>query len=215
MDAGRATERIPVQISSRQKVMASLAAIGCFGTLAAAGIFGAFSAQSVNSFNEFSSATLTLNSSNDAVSQPVYSASNAVPGDSGNTEHSCIEITYTGTVPAEVRLFGEADDLGTGLAPGVMLRISEGDGGVEDGCDSFLPLGDPGDVFGGALGDSLQTIRSIHTLWDNGIQLGTWDPGESHVYRFESWLSASLNPVNMQGKTAGNQSFVWEARAGA
>lgn len=204
-----------MQLSRRQKVMASLAAIGCFGTLAAAGIFGAFSAQSVNETNEFSSATLTLSSSNDAVAEPVYSRANAVPGDSGNTDNSCIEITYTGTVPAEVRLFGRTTgQQGSGLAPGVMLRITEGDGGVEDGCLSFVPTGSPGGVFGAAAGNSLQTIRDLHFSYPLGFNLGTWSPNESHVYRFESWLSANIDPVAMQGKSAGNQAFVWEARAG-
>lgn len=203
-----------MQISVRQKILASLAAIGCFGTLAAGAIFGAFSAQSVNASNQFSSATLTIDTSNDAVTEPVYSRTNAVPGDRGDTEHSCIEVTYTGTVPAEVRLFGRTDEIGTGLAPGVMLRITEGDGGVDDGCDSFTPNGSAGDVFGGASGASLQTVRTIHSTWTGGLPLGSWDPGESHVYRFESWLNPAIDPIEGQGKNAGSQAFVWEARAG-
>lgn len=200
--------------SSRRKLLVSLAAIGCFGTLAAHGIFGAFSAQTVNASNEFSSATLTLTSSNDAVSQPVYAKTNAVPGDSGNTQHSCIEITYSGTVPAEVRLYGRTDAPGTGLAPGVMLRITEGEGGVGNSCSGFTPTGAQGDVFGGASGGSLQEIRDLHFSFPLGFSLGTWTPGESHVYRFESWLSDSVDPTGMQGKNAGQQAFVWEARAG-
>lgn len=198
----------------RQRILVGLAAIGCFGTLAAGSIFGAFSAQTVNSANEFSAATLSLTASNDAVAEPVYFKQNAVPGDSGNTADSCIEITYTGTVPAEVRLFGKADETGTGLAPGVMLRITEGDGGVDDGCASFTASGSQGDVFGGSGGESLETLRLFSSSWNGGLQLGTWDPGESHVYRFESWLSSGVHPETSQGKNAGSQSFVWEARAG-
>lgn len=204
-----------MQLSARQKVLASLAAIGCFGTLAASAIFGAFSAQSVNASNEFSSATLTIDTSNDAVAEPVYSRSNAVPGDRGDTDHSCVEVTYTGTVPAEVRLFGRTDAIGTGLAPGVMLRITEGDGGVDDGCGSFTPNGGAGDVFGGAVGASLQAVRDLHGSYPTAFNLGSWQPGESRIYRFESWLSAAVDPETAQNKTAGNQAFVWEARAGA
>lgn len=203
-----------MQLSARQKVLASLAAIGCLGTLAAGSIFGAFSAQSVNASNEFSSATLTINTSNDAVAEPVYSRANAVPGDRGDTSHSCIEVTYTGTVPAEVRLFGRTDAIGTGLAPGVMLRITEGDGGVEDGCASFTANDAAGDVFGGAAGASLQTVRDLHGSFPTAFTLGTWQPDESHVYRFESWLSDAVDPETAQGKDAGDQAFVWEARAG-
>lgn len=198
----------------RQRILVGLAAIGCFGTLAAGSIFGAFSAQTVNSANEFSAATLSLTASNDAVAEPVYFKQNAVPGDSGNTADSCIEITYTGTVPAEVRLFGRTDEAGTGLAPDVVIRITQGEGGVEDGCTSFLPLGSSGDVFGGTLGSSLQAVRTLHSTWNGGFQLGTWTPGESHVFRFESWMNSNANPETAQGKNAGSQSFVWEARAG-
>mgnify|MGYP005824610279 CR=1 FL=1 len=95
-----------MQNSKGLKLLASLAALACFGSLAGQGIFGAFSAQTVNSANEFSSATLELSASNNAVAEPVYLKTNAVPGDRGDTDHSCIEITYSGTVPAEVRLFG-------------------------------------------------------------------------------------------------------------
>lgn len=192
----------------------SLAAIGCFGTLAAHGIFGAFSAQTVNSGNEFSSATLNLTSSNQAMAEPVYAKQNAVPGDSGDTEHSCIEITYTGTVPAEVRLFGNTNEMGTGLADAVMLRVTEGDGGVEDGCATFVAAGEAGDVYGGNEGGSLKSIREFHLSYPRGIELGTWNPGESHVYRFQSWLDPEADPIAMQGRDAGSQSFVWEARAG-
>lgn len=198
----------------RQKVLVSLAAIGCFGTLAAGDIFGAFSAQTENAGNEFSSATLSLTSSSDAVAEPVYLRENAVPGDRGDTEHSCIEITYNGTVPAEVRLFGRTDQPGSGLAPDVVMRITRGDGGIGDGCASFVPTGSVGDVFGAALGSSLQTIRTMHSTWDGGLHLGVWQPGESQVFRFESWLSASADPETAQGKNAGSQAFVWEARAG-
>lgn len=203
-----------MQINRRQKVLVSLAAIGCFGTLAAGAIFGAFSAETVNSANRFSSATLNLTASNDAVAEPVYLRENAVPGDRGETEHSCIEITYEGTVPAEVRLFGRTEEPGSGLAPGVMLRITEGDGGVNDGCQSFVPTGAAGNVFGGMDGSSLQTVRTVHSAWSGGLNMGTWMPGESHIYRFESWLSANVDPETAQGKDAGSQAFVWEARAG-
>lgn len=198
----------------RQKVLVSLAAIGCFGTLAAGDIFGAFSAQTENAGNEFSSATLSLTSSSDAVAEPVYLRENAVPGDRGDTEHSCIEITYNGTVPAEVRLFGRTDQPGSGLAPGVMLRITEGDGGVNDGCASFTATGPSGGVFGGAEGDSLQDLRDHTFSFPTGVSVGTWTPGESRVYRFESWLSPNVDPETAQGKNAGSQAFVWEARAG-
>lgn len=197
-----------------RKVLASLAVVAGAGALATYGIFGAFSAETVNAGNEFSSATLELTSSNDALSDPVYFATNAVPGDSGDTADSCIEITYSGTVPAEVRLYGDMITEGDGLAPGVLLRITEGDGGSEDSCASFEPSGSAGDIYGGSSGSDVQTIRILHSSWDQGFNLGTWSPDESRTYRYESWLSPTVDPTDMQGKNAGEQSFVWEARAG-
>lgn len=201
--------------SKRRKALASLAALAVLCGLATYGILGAFTAETVNSGNRLSSATLELTSSNDATTEPVYFAENAVPGDPADTEHSCVEITYTGTVPAEVRMYGETISTGSGLAPGVMLRITEGEGGVGSSCQGFVPDGQPGDVFGGSSGESLQEIRNFNGDYVTGFQLGTWNPGDSHVFRFESWLSESVDPITAQGSDAGNQSFVWEARAGA
>ncbi|HZJ28380.1 MAG TPA: hypothetical protein VFD37_00155, partial [Solirubrobacterales bacterium] len=132
--------------SPRRKALISLIAIVGLGSLAAYGIHGAFSATTSNAGNEFSSATLELTSSNNATSEPVIFATNAVPGDSGETDHSCIEITYDSQVPAEVSLYDDTTDEGTGLAAGILLKITEGEGGVGD-CQGFTANGTEGDVF--------------------------------------------------------------------
>ena len=81
-------------------VLATVLIVGAVGLVAGAGTFAAFSATSVNAGNTFAAGTVAL-SDNDAGSS-MYGVANRVPGDSVTT---CIRVTYTGSLAADVKLY--------------------------------------------------------------------------------------------------------------
>lgn len=137
--------------------------------------------------------------------------SNASPGTS---DTACIVVSYQGTLPATVRLYGTTT--GTGLDQYLDLTVTRGSGsGPFDSCTGFTPdavdyVGaGPGVVYSGTLQG-----------WADNYTVGlvdpvpsspeTWTNGESHTYRFTLSLPAGA-PDAAQGLTAG-QTFIWEAR---
>lgn len=87
----------------------------------------AFSAQTDNSTNTFAAGTVQL-TDNDGGSA-LFEVTEMFPG---QTETACIEVTYSGSLDSEVRLFGAAT-AGDGLEAFLDLTIERGDGD----CSSF------------------------------------------------------------------------------
>jgi len=88
------------QMSRTSKVLTSLLMVGLLGAVAGIGVFSAFSSTTTNPNNTFSAGSVTLadNDSNAAL----YSVTNKKPGDSVT---SCIKVTYTGTLAADVHIY--------------------------------------------------------------------------------------------------------------
>jgi hypothetical protein len=141
----------------------------------------------------------------------LLSLSGAIPGDN---DSGCIKVTYQGSLPSTVKLYGTTG--GTGLDQYLMLKVTRGTyGGADPGyksCAGFQPdatdyLGaGAGVVYNGTLQDYADDYATAVADPPGGA--ATWTTGEQHVYKLEVTLQPNLAA---QGKTA-TQTFTWEAR---
>lgn len=201
--------------SKRKKILASLVTIGALGSVAAFGVFGAFSAQTTNENNVFTAGTVEIadNDSGDFL----YQVTDAVPGQGNPANEACIQVSYTGTAEAGVRLYTPTAALaGAALSPYVDLEVTKGTQASPSfkGCTGFTPATTAGDVYSGKLG----TFASTHSSYANGIALtapaggASWGNGDAVVYRFRATLDAAT-PNSAQGATTGNHTFTWGAES--
>jgi len=183
------------------------------GALGGAGTWAAFTATTANTGNAFAAGTVTIDDSNPG-STPLLALTGAAPGDS---DTSCITVTYSGSLDANVSFYGETT--GTGLGQYLDLRVRRGTDPTNsyDSCAGFTadatdhdgagPLG-PGVVYQGTLDDFPQTFEDGR--WDPipGATAEVWTAGESHAYEF---VVTVRDDNAAQGLTA-DQTFTWEAQ---
>ncbi|HMJ94522.1 MAG TPA: hypothetical protein VK486_01640 [Thermoleophilaceae bacterium] len=124
----------------------------------------------------------------------------------------CIRVTYSGSAPAKVRIFGAPG--GTGLASYLDLVVTRGTVSAAAGfgsCTTFTPdatnyLGSgAGVIYTGTVAGF--PAAGAGALVDPSASGATWNTGDVHSYRFSATLR---NDPNAQGKTA-SPSFTWEA----
>jgi hypothetical protein len=188
------------------KIALSALVVGVLGSFAAFGVYGLFTATTQNAGNEISSGTVEF-SDNDS-GAALYNASGVRPGESISR---CIKATYTGSLPALVRLYSPSSP--GPLAQYIELTISQGTqpSSTFPSCTGFAADG-AGVIFTGTLQGFEQTRGSYAT----GIATApsgkaAWSSGEALVYRVQATLQASA-PDASQGWSSGVHSFVWEAR---
>ena len=139
----------------------------------------------------------------------MLSLSGAKPGDS---DTSCIVVSYSGTLPASVRLYGTTS--GTGLDQYLDLTATRGTkSSAFDGCSDFTA--DATNYIGQGAG-----VIYSGTLqgWADNYAAGlvdptpgspeTWTNPESHAYKF---VVTVQDNNSAQGLNA-TQTFTWEAR---
>jgi predicted ribosomally synthesized peptide with SipW-like signal peptide len=194
------------QMSRKSKVLLSLLLVGLLGAVAGMGVFSAFSSTTTNPNNTFSagSVTLTDNDSNAAL----YSVTNRKPGDSAT---SCIKVTFTGTLAADVRIytlntvnaFGQYIDLT--ITPGTQPSSTFPD------CTGFTP-----DAGGAIYTGTLLNFATTKNSYANGVvdypgAGSSWVNNDAVVYQFTVTMQAAT-PDTQQGASTGLHDFTWEAR---
>jgi predicted ribosomally synthesized peptide with SipW-like signal peptide len=205
---GNRTERSKKR-GSVQKLGLSMLVVGLLGAVAGIGTWSAFSDTTENTGNSFASGTVDLND-DDSGSTPMLTLSNAKPGDS---DTSCINVTYNGSLPASVRMYGTT--AGTGLDQYLDLVVTRGAIAAPafDSCGSFAPdaanygYGPGGVVYSGTLQGYADNYGGGQVDPQSGSP-ETWTSGESHAYRF---VVTVQDNNGAQGKNA-TQTFTWEAR---
>lgn len=188
------------------KIALSALIVGALGSFAALGVYGLFSATTQNAGNEISSGTVEL-SDNDS-GAALYNATGLRPGDSLSR---CIKTTYTGSLPALVRLYSPSTP--GPLAQYIDLTITQGTqaSSTFPSCTGFNP-----DATGTIFTGTLQSFEQTRTSYANGVATvpigkSAWSSGEVLVYRVQTTLQASA-PNSTQGWSSGVHSFIWEAR---
>jgi len=181
--------------------------LGVLACIAGAGVFSAFSSQTDNPGNVVTAGSVTL-ADNDAGSA-LYTLTAAKPGDS---QASCIKVTYTGSLDANVRIYTPST-IGE-LGPNVNLKIEPGTQASPTfpSCTEFTP-----DAGGALFEGTLASFAGTKNSYANGVvdfpgAVATkWATNDAVVYRVTATLSASA-PDSAQGKTTGTHILRWEAQ---
>jgi hypothetical protein len=192
---------------NKNRLLLSMLVVGALGSLAALGIFGLFSATTQNAGNEIATGTVAF-TDNDSGSA-LYNITGAKPGD---TVSRCIKATYTGSLPAEVRLY--TPSTAGALAPYIDVTITQGTQStpVFPSCTGFVADA-TGVIFTGTL-TNFETTRNtfVNGLNTDPVGQTNWSPGQSLVYKIDAMLQAGT-PDSGQGASSGVHAFVWEARS--
>lgn len=189
------------------KVGLTMLVLGLVGTVAGIGTWSAFSATTGNAGNSFSAGTVTLG--DDDAGTAMLSLATAKPGDS---DTSCIVVTYTGSLAATVRLYGTTT--GTGLDQYLDLTVTRGTKSTAfDGCTDFTA--DATNYIGAGAGvvynGTLQGFPDSYVAGQVDPTSGSpesWTNPESHAYRFV----VTVQDVSAAQGLNATQTFTWEAR---
>lgn len=193
-----------------RKLLASVVVCGLAAIAVAAATWSSFSATTANPSNSFSAGTVAI-SDNDAGA--TMSASGMAPG--GSTS-GCVQVTYTGSLPATVREYGSV----TGsLAQYLNLTITRGtqSSPTFPSCTGFSA--DSTNYVGAGAGvvysGTLSTYASTYTNFSSGLvdppgSAQAWNQNSAHVYKFTITLPSSA-PSAAQGLSSG-ATFSWEAQ---
>lgn len=190
-------------MSRTQKVLRTLLVVGIVGSVAGVGSFSAFTSQADNENNRVSAGTVVL-ADNDGGTAPLYDITNAKPGD---TQTSCIRVSYSGSLAATVKLYTPST-IGA-LGSDVNLKIEPGTQATPSypSCTGFV-------ADGAALFDA--ALSTFATSYASGItdhpgSGSSWSSGDAVVYRVTATLSASALDAS-QGAVTGLHTLRWEAR---
>ncbi len=107
-------------MNKTKKILRSLVVVGVVGAVATAGAFSAFSGQTDNPNNQITAGTVDVQD-NDA-NGALYSIATAKPND---PKESCIEVEYTGSLPADIKMYRVPGALGS-LGPYANLKVEYG-----------------------------------------------------------------------------------------
>ncbi|MDX6587482.1 MAG: hypothetical protein QOI31_1955 [Solirubrobacterales bacterium] len=181
--------------------------VGLLGGAAAMGVYGLFTGTTQNTGNELTSGTVSFTDNDNGAA--LYNAGNFKPGD---TVTKCIKATYTGSLPATVRMYS-ASSPGP-LAQYLDLTITQGTttSSTFPDCTGFAATG-AGQLFTGTLQNFEQTRNTYATGLATAPGAGTtWSASNTLVYRVQATLQSTA-PDTAQGTSSGVHTFTWEARS--
>jgi hypothetical protein len=187
-------------MNKSRKILRTLVVLGVVGAIGTAGAFSAFSSQTDNPGNQIVAGTVSVQD-NDA-SGALYSITAAKPLD---PKENCIEVKYTGSLPADIHLYRVAGALGT-LAPYANVKVEYGTQ-ASPSFPSCTGFSSAGTLYDGDL-PGLATTYAGGLAATPGVD-GDWDLNETLVYR----VTVSIDDdSNAQGLTTGAHTLRWEAR---
>ena len=186
------------------RILAACIATGLIAVASGRATFAAFTLTTQNTNDSYSAGTVTL-ADNDA-GTVMWDVANQLPTSTAIVR--CIRVTYTGSLPAAVRLY--TTTTASPLDPHLNVTVAKGSmpvGTVFPNCTGFVA-----EATISAAG-SLQAFKTSRTGWANGAAAfpgtqTTWNAGNSLVYRFTVQLQ---NVFAAQGLT-GLVGFTWEAQ---
>jgi hypothetical protein len=191
----------------RLPVLLALAVAGVIAAVAVGLTSAAFVGTTSNPGGSFSTGTVAITDNDAGGSMLVLSS--AKPG---NSDTSCIKVTYTGSLDSTVRLYGA---VAGPLAPFLQLTVTRGTDSSPsfDACTNFTS--DSTDYIGSGAGVIYSGLLSAYpATYGSGIgdpvsgSPETWTTSEVHSYKFV--VSLNNNPA-AQGLSA-TATFTWEAR---
>ena len=190
----------------RLEVLVALAAVALAVSVAGHSVYAAFSRTTSSSGNAFAAGTVSIGDNDGAGA--MLSLTSAAPGDS---DTGCINVTYTGSLAAGVRLYASVSG---SLASYLNLTVTRGTDSAPsfDSCSGFGA--DSTDYIGAGAGVIYSgTLAAFPTSYAAGIvdasssAAATWNTNDAHSYKFVVTLS---NDPNAQGLSA-TATFDWDA----
>ena len=196
-------------MSTRRKLLA-LALVTAVAACAGAYTWSAFVANSKNDGDAIASGTVSLTDNDSGGALLGLAAAQPGASDTG-----CIKVTYGGTLPATVRLYGTTT--GSGLDQYLDLTVTRGTFNPTepafDSCTNFQA--DATNYIGAGAGVVYSgTLQGFPDGYAGALVDPTsgspesWTAGEVHVYRFQVTLQSNSAAEGL----AANQTFTWEAR---
>jgi hypothetical protein len=189
------------------KLTAVAALTGCVAAVLLSGTVSAFNAVTSNPATGVSAATVLISDNDGGAGQ--ISLPNIKPGD---TFAGCVAVTYNGTVPSTVVMYGTP---GGTLATYLDMKVTRGTipgtpdpyscAGFTADTTNYISRG-AGVIYDATLGGWPATSGAGLADPPTGTA-ETWTQGESHVYLIQMTLQ---DTIAAQGKTS-TQSFSWEA----
>jgi hypothetical protein len=190
------------------KVAATIAVLVLCALLASAATWSNLNATATNPSNAFSAGTVAIGSNSGSTA--ILSLTNAKPG---SVSTGCMKVTYTGTLPATVKLYGTGG--GTGLNQYLTLVVTRGTfsgtptagscTGFTADSTNYISQG-AGVIYSGAL-SAWPSGASTALADPTAASPASWTTGTYHGYEFQVTLGTSAAG---QGLT-GTQTFTFEA----
>lgn len=195
-------------MSKTRKTLLTILVIGIVGALAGVGTFSAFSSTTLNSGNSFAAGTVYITSN--SAGSALYSVANQKPLSS---VQGCIVVTYSGTLPASVRLYTTStiNPVGAYISLTVDKGTFPGAPPAFPSCTGFTGT----NIFTG----TLSGFATANSNYATGIAAfpgaqTQWNQNDTLVYRF----TATMQDNNLANGGAGGalssglHSFTWEAQ---
>jgi hypothetical protein len=169
--------------------------------LAGTATWSNLNATAANPANSISTGTIQLSSG--SFTAPVVSLTAAKPG---AVSTGCIQITNSGTLSAQMRLYGTGS--GTGLNEYLKLVITRGSfsatppagscAGFTADATNYIAQG-AGVIYSGTLA-SLPSSASSALLDPTASSPATWSPQSTHGYQLQVTLLANASAQGLTGK---------------
>lgn len=190
------------------KLAATIAVLAGCAVLASAATWSNLNATATNPSNSFVAGTVLIGSNSG--SSAVLSLTNAKPG---AVSTGCINVTYTGTLPSTVKLYGTGS--GTGLNQYLTLVVTRGTfsgtpaagscTGFTADSTNYIAQG-AGVIYSGTLA-AWPASASTALVDPTAGSPATWTTNNSHGYQFQVTLQSNAAG---QGLT-GSETFTFEA----
>lgn len=204
--AGPSHRRRLLTVSVKLAATATVLAVAAM--LAGTATWSNLNATASNPLNSFSTGTVQLTSN--SPSSAVLSLSAAKPGEAST---GCIRITYTGTLPAEVKLYGTGT--GTGLNQYLKLVLTRGTfsgipasgscTGFTADTTSYISQG-AGIIYSGTL--TALPSSAASALGDpTSASPATWTAQSTHGYQFQVTVLSNAAAQGLNGQ----ETFTFEA----
>jgi predicted ribosomally synthesized peptide with SipW-like signal peptide len=184
----------------RAKGVITLVSALVIGLVASGATFSAFNAQTTSTANTFNTGTVSI-ADNDGGSV-MFALSGMRPA---NPVNRCIQVTYTGTLGAAVKLYGTTT-AGTGLESYLNLTVTRGtvSSGAFPSCTSFTADASGAVLYSGLM-SAFPASLAAPAIADPNT---SWATGEVHAYQFTVDV---VDDNNAQNKNA-TETFTWDAR---
>jgi hypothetical protein len=191
-------------VNRATRLLTALIATGLIAVASGRATFAAFTSTTTNPNNAIASGTVVI-ADNDA-GNVMWNVTNQLPTSPAIVR--CIRVTYSGTLPATVRLY--TTTAASALDPFLNVTVEKGTmpaATTFSNCTGFVaqatisPTG------------TLQAFKAARTGWANGLTAfpgaqTAWNTADSLVYRF---TVQTQNVFAAQGLT-GQVVFTWEAQ---